>query len=663
MLYDRDIPRVVGWENKPVELETRSTWERRYNRKVGKAERPRAVLEWLIERKKYVGDSGDSSTVATEIVTRTRETPLYAFEQTYPFQPTARTLAIRALADIFLRHSSRSHYIWLVEGGWKSCLGPLSFSRFEDHIRQAEIYGVRSGGRWTRFGGLDHDLHRGDKEIFLEQSRVLATEFHGRDGWHQQVADEAAGGVHYFQALAVKQPYADYRDGLRARLLALDTARPDLAARARNAGMKSFAELEIFPNVSAGIRLPLSRGRTMLTDGPLTRIRYRGRHAVNVEKYVAWLYEPRVYMPRDDVHEYIARRVVARRVYPSNLPPTTQPPVNSGTSAARRVNTRSSSGERRPVRGRYALDIQDFWSGRNTPPDSLNRAIRLIAAVAPYYHATQDSAALAIEALIDGLPDVSFSDRLSAGQRGEVSRVVRQAVSSAFAAHVANAPEDAASRQRLDATHQSWAARGFNPFDKSTWGGATNALKLGTDFEWAAPETPVLDAAQVILKSEAKTAANVVKEIVRLVMGGDGEISIMLVRRVLRRYGVKPGSNRDNKPGKLMGLLRQKEWLILYEEARWHPRQIDGSQSPGKARRYGVGPALQHKIGMMAGVSQGKNNQKHPLLHHHAESPCLTDAELLELKDELARLLSRVTDVEQLTHDESEGLDRSLFLP
>ena len=66
---------------------------------------------------------------------------------------------------------------------------------------------------------------------------------------------------------------------------------PDLAARARAAGMKTLGELEIFPDTQKGFRLPLCAGRTMLLDRPLELVfdNRLKREIHDVIGYVTWL--------------------------------------------------------------------------------------------------------------------------------------------------------------------------------------------------------------------------------------------------------------------------------------------------------------------------------------------------------------------------------------
>ena len=648
MPYDDAIPRLNGWENKPVELDTRTVWERKYDRKVKKGETPQAILLWGIERKRYVppgGTLGDRSAT----VTRTIEVPLYAFEQTRKFKPDARTLAFRELARIFLRYSSKRHYLWQIEGAWKSCLGNLTFDHFLDHLKQKEIYGVRNGGKGTNFGGIDLDLHNGDPALFLEQLNALLDEFHGRDGWHFQVADQNAGGVHLFQVFSKPQPYQEYRDALRAKLVALNTKYPDLAKRAKEAGMKSLGEMEIFPNTQAGLRLPFCRNRTMLIDAPLAQITHRKKSVVDVERYIRWVDTPnKQYMPRDEVFNYIQTRLRPRTVPISdNIQDidTVNNDIYSGTT----VNKQRRQQSARLLKNNYALNIQQFWSGIDNMPDSLNEAILILSNIAPYYFNTQDIAVSAIEKMIDDLPNKSFSDRLSSGNRAAVSRVVNENVSSAFANHSSPSSNSIESRQLLDITFQKWSGVGFNPFDSTTWKVTAGAMKLGPDFDWTPEELQKLDDIRAVLKTDISTTAAFVKFILRLISGHDGEIAISLIEKQLLKHGIKVGSDRNRKASTVIRILKDWNWIIVREEHRWHVRQTDKSQSQGKARRYGIHKDMHDRFGGGESPILMKKELKYLLLHYQFDYQPFTEEEQAAFVSEYSRLRSKDSDVQTLT--------------
>ena len=642
MDYDPAIPRLRTWE-KPPELETRSRWERD-DRRVLKGEKPKAVQVYELTRKKYTGDaSADGEKApASETVTILREVGLYAFEQTKKFRPSPRTLALREFLGVYLRYSSSQYYLWYSDGEWNTCNGRLSAERFLDHISHKAIYGVRGNGRCTRFGGIDLDLHKGDRTIFLEQLSILLEEFHGREGWHFQVADINAQGVHFLQVFPEPLDYKLYRAALRTRLQSLDHKYPELAIRAKQAGMKSLGELEIFPNVKNGLRLPFCCGRTMLLDKPVAMILVRGKYVVDVEKYIFWVNTPKAYMPRKAVYEYISTRLRQDAVE--------QASVNSNkTLVNKQIQQKSTaSGSKgsvsNNVKGQYANKIVSFWSGKDAPPKMLNRQILLLANIAPFYYDSRDSAISAVEEMIDDLDDVEVSSRLTSGKRAAVSSVVKRNVKEAFAKSKFN--------PKLIATFESWVKRGFNPFDKSTWANSVGGLKLGVDFDWTPSDKSVLDQIQTILRTDEIQTAACVKELIRIVAGHDGELAITFVERLLVKHGIKKGSNRDRKATKVMKLLRDHNWIVLLSESSWHPRQSDKSQSSGLARRYGLGDGLQHKLISVPNYQRQQIDMDLLLPHH-----ILLDADIAELVIEQARLRARISDVDLLTEEDRKALD------
>lgn len=185
-------------------------------------------------------------------------------------------------------------------------------------------------------------------------------------------------------------------------------------------------------------------------------------------------------MPRDAVYSYVADRLIPRVRDQVNTQEPGAKQFNKQETATRHVNRPKSEKAERDIngssvmKGRFALDIQEYWTGTNTPPDSLNRAILLIANIAPLYYSDHKSAISAIEALIDGLPDISFSDRLSSGNRAAVSRVVVNSVLQTFA----DRQDSIESNATLAATYRVWTEKGFHPFNKSTWGDTAGSMTL-----------------------------------------------------------------------------------------------------------------------------------------------------------------------------------------
>lgn len=318
-----------GWNKLPRGLKTRGQWEL-LNRKVRKDEVPKALLAYSEIRR-----TGSTTTIHDDGTEEHREPQakvvldgvgVFAEEQTKPFKPSNLVLAYRAFYDYFVGHTSKSHYIWITSEDWLWCYGGLGRQRTKSHVDGLEEYGVIGGGgtlrETTRFGLIDHDLHDGDLDIFLEQQRILIDEFHGKDGWHVQVKNENAGGVHLIQVVP-EMDVADYRRKLLRKLQDLDLRNPGLEARARSVGMKSFSQLEIYPDRTHGIRLPLAKGRTVLLDRPLPlRTNIKGRQVQDVVGYIRWINDAeRAYMPTDEVFEYVRLRMKPSvRQLPPSLP-------------------------------------------------------------------------------------------------------------------------------------------------------------------------------------------------------------------------------------------------------------------------------------------------------------------------------------------------------
>lgn len=307
-----------GWNNVPRGFKTRSQWNL-LNRNVRKREPPKAQV--LFSVLKRTGSSGTIHDDGTEehreptVVVDVQRANLYGEEQTKPYNPSPLELAHRAYYAYFVSHTSRDYYIWITDEGWIWSYGLLGRQRVRSHIYGKGEYGVIGGGgsevETTRFGLIDHDLHEnGDLQVFLDQQRVLLAEFYGRDGWHVQVKNEGAGGVHLLQV--VPETYLDdYRQQLRRRLQLLDLQHPELAGRAQVMGMRTLGQLEIYPDKTNGIRLPLAHGRTVLLDRPLPLIlNCKGRLVQDVVGYIKWINNPkRSYMTADEVFDYAKARL------------------------------------------------------------------------------------------------------------------------------------------------------------------------------------------------------------------------------------------------------------------------------------------------------------------------------------------------------------------
>jgi hypothetical protein len=596
---DDSLPVFSSWKEVPPNHHTRNQWKKK-RRKVRKKEQPVARLRWsewsFVDVDRHECDG--TVTTSKEKILIQKECGLFSEDQTDPYRGTRRTWAINIFRNYFVRFASRAHYIWWVDepldGGnprWLHCDGRLQEWQFKMHLKGDEKYGVR-GGEWTHFGSIDHDLHEGDPDIFLEQFRILLDEFHGKDSWHFQVADKDAGGVHLVQTFRTPVLLESYRNTLRERLQDLDQRHPDLAARARAAGMKTLGELEIFPDSQKGFRLPLCAGRTMLLDRPLERVydKRLKREVHDVVGYVSWLSRAeKQYMSAEEVFQLVKGRLRL----PQPKPQVEKQEIKPDKSKTKRVPGGAGGlGSLGKMKGRYAQVLTDFWSGRLNVADTLNTGIRLLALPLPYYFDDQEEAIDLIERYIDDLPDLSFSSRLGSGNRAEVSRIVTNTVRQVYEGN-GGQPDPEASSEKLKATVAAWKKRGFDPTDKTTWhkASAVQPCNLAPEFFWQPDEVIKVGRLQRLLNVGLQVTSDAVKFFLRLVKGHTGEIAVSFVKNLLERFGVKCGHN--GKANQFLDLLRQWDWIRVTASEKWYSRE---TERKGRARTYAIGEAMVHKF-------------------------------------------------------------------
>ena len=109
--------------------------------------------------------------------------------------------------------------------------------------------------------------------MFLEQAAVLLNHFHGWGTWHYQVRLGQITGMHYILTFDHPKNLKKVIAIVRKRLVQLDQQHPDLAARAKAAGMPTFSKMEVFPaaeqrfSPAAVPRLPDAAGSTVADGG------------------------------------------------------------------------------------------------------------------------------------------------------------------------------------------------------------------------------------------------------------------------------------------------------------------------------------------------------------------------------------------------------------
>ena len=213
------------------------------------------------------------------------------------------------------------------------------------------------------------------------------------------------------------------------------------------------------------------------------------------------------------------------------------------------------------MKNRYRQKLVDFWSGKVTPADSLNTAIVLTARMLPFYYDDADDAIDFIEELVDDLPDDSFSDRLSSGNRKEVSRAIRNSVCKAFDNN-GGQPQVDESNVKLKFTKQAWDKADFNLIDRATWDRASSSL--GKYFHFTEPaQIKALSYLADILKVDLETCAEVTRQIIRI-GHTERELSIGYFAKVLKSFGISV--RHDGRVNHYLNALTQMKWLIKIRE-------------------------------------------------------------------------------------------------
>lgn len=565
----------------PDDLQSRSRWYEKFDRRVRSHEKPKAIVAW--EHQQYSWELTVEQLSGQEEWSRNKSTVitpvnLFSEDQTVPVAKSPRTKALEGLWEIFCAPSHHDFKILYLPDGPRTWRGKITKEDFRRHIRGIRDIAVRMG-RFTNFIGLDHDLHDGDRAVFEQQLKILLDELWGKSTWHLQVKETAAKGVHFFCVLDQPQMTEKVVADLRSLLSRLDARHPELATQARRFNMKSFSAMEIKPTESVGLRLPLAAERTMLIDKPLRRQTYRGQEEPDLVTYHDWLTKAAAgiapYMPKQEVFQFVSERLHSstkhNRVNTSIIVP---PGGDQPLPAAKEEGCESKK-----MKNCAWKQVTRAWSG-HMEADSLNHWIRQLSLYAPFRFTGQSEAVQVIEKFIDDLPDHSFSDRLMAGERTKVSAIIEQNVAQAFDGWKAQ-PDAEKSAKKLRAAWERWASTGRDPFDKSTWDRADaittyHDVELAQDFEWSPDEYEKIDQLAKLLNADLRAAASAAKYFIRLVMA-HGEVPRTWVVALLCDCGIRSKSKKLGKPKVFINFLLDLNWV--YVQAQHYTR---------RCRRFGV---------------------------------------------------------------------------
>jgi hypothetical protein len=591
------------------ELRSKSDWWFKHSRKIIKGQEPVAAVDY--DRRTLSWSEcvthGTEGTVTTSWTPRVVKVwdryPVFSLEQTVIVKKQVWTKAEEFLWDVFGQHTNKDYRVPKHLGDWRTFKLKVSREELKNHFYRIESehheFALRAGPE-TRFVGIDTDLHGDDPGIFSRQIEILLRRFYGRQNWHLAVADNELNGVHLLYCFPSPVPTKEAVDSLRAELVKLDAEHPELARQAIAAGMKTFSTMEIKPTESVALRLPLCKGRNVLLDGqPLGVVTRKGKQYPDIVTYAKWLKagweKDQGWLEASQNHdgvqaalEYVIRRIKSPQQKKGEEKHLLLTPPQSQKE---RIEGPKSQSDKAfgSFQGRTAQILNDFIEGRNNPNRSLNPFIRVLALFAPFKFRTSEEAEVRIKEMILGLPTWEMSARLTNNKWPKIEKEVYEAVSKAFNGWTGQS-DPQASEIKLRASWAAWERRGFDPFEIGTYQESRRTLRLGRDFEWQDEHLPAIEQIKCLLITDSETAAKATKHILRLI-DHNTECAVSLVKTVLESYGIKCGSKKYNKPGKLLSMLRDLGWLVMTAEEAYDRRGWDGPKQ-AKARSYRVGEMI-----------------------------------------------------------------------
>jgi hypothetical protein len=594
-----------GWEDVPKHFKTKAAWKRAFHT-VAKGEQSTATV--IVEQSRRF-DSIDAEYKVE------KSFKLFHVSQTKPTRKTALNTAQHEFWEHFGHHADRNKLIRWTKGkwqtgehgekwwdktadvwGWKIFQEHFGMDEAIDHLNGKEIYGV-FGAEKSSYLLIDLDLHNQPLDLFKNRFRVLLDAFWGKWRCHFQVSNEKAGGVHIILFFGVQSPLKTRRAWILKELAKLDEEHPGLGFTKIRGGKRGF-NIEVFPDPAKAHRLPLCRGRTMLLDKPLPLVKRRGKEVQDVVGYMAWLKNPdRQFMNKDEVFDFVGQKL--------DLACSSD---NSGRKPKEPGETKLKDGKAGqrvalPMKGRTRGAIVGFW-GRSEPGHfvHLNAAIAVTLRALYFEGLSQNEAVDLVIRYVDELTNPDLSSRL-ANNKSAIHEVIRRDANKIWDNNGGQVDNENSSK-KWRAVAQRWRDVGFKVSDKSTW---DRENRLGTvvdceDFEFTEDEKRLLvkEMAVVLVgKKQARKEAKqqeviwAVKFFLRYVKCHDGEISVSALPVILKDFDLKL-ANHD-KQQRFLDLL--KDWGWIYVRADYfHPDKHGGSRARGRARAYGIGPAMVGKL-------------------------------------------------------------------
>ena len=551
---------------------------------------------------------------------------LFHFSQTKEVRKTCLNVARRDFYEVFVAHASWQRQIKWTKGGyvypedgdrywddrlekwdWRTYKRKVSLGNLCEHQTGKEIFGIL-GGQRSYFLLIDLDLHNQPLDLFKIRLRLLLDRFHGKHRCHFQVADKGARGVHIILFFGTAGVLSTRLKWLLRELSEIDETYPSGQFIKTENSVRKF-NIEVYPNISHAVRLPLARHRKMLLDKPLALTESRGKSVQDVVSYMDWLKqepENRTFMPKADVLEYVMDRLDLSCAASSIADESkTDEERNNVLEPEQTSKTpKVTRQENLPLKGKTRKAIVGFWqNGEETHFLHLNSAINTTLGALQAEGMTEDDAVDVVFSFAEDIPNKDISSRLTGDLKAVHKEITRNA--KRIWANPANS--------KWELSVACWQSYGFRVSDKSTW----SAKPLPPE-----REEVVVDCEEITFNQSERD--QIVKKIAPLLVGKKQankkekqneveravayflryvrccprEIPYKHVGDILSDFRIKWGN--DQKKGKFLRLLVSLNWIYVKSKP-FHP--VVGV---GRATAYGIGAAMAEKFSLPLPSSNNK---------------------------------------------------------
>lgn len=582
------------WRQVPASFATRTQWLKQC-RKIKPNEKPTA--RWVSTVEANEGDFGEVWLNDPDLYLLVeKEIPLFHIDQTMHVSLTPRSIAYLGFEEIFYESVRKDRHIlrnenWITVKArpgadfyWGKCL--LTRQLVRQHINGSKIIGVM-GVEKTRFVAIDHDFHGNDRDVFLEQATALLNHFHGWGTWHHQVRLGEITGMHFVLTFERLKKTEKVVAIVRKRLVQLDLEHPDLAVRAKAAGMPTFSRMEIFPHPNKGFRLPLCKGYQMLLDRPLPLTEVRGKQTQDVVGYVNWLNDPsRKYMPKQDILDLLKNNL--------GISNTKTPVVKSPVIVAKQISKQKTPSEIGSLKGCCRQKVVGFWSGTFNPKGSLNPFIMVSARILFFEGVAEESAVELLMEYVRAIPTDAYgcSKRLADEDWSSIDLSIQNDVTKAYSNNAGQKDSDVSSA-KLKMAVACWQKIGFRLSDRTTWNHDGKRFEDIIQICWSDEEKKNISCilGPALGRKHAHLACDVAGGIVKLVARqhalengmGYGYWATFLKDQ----YGISCGNR--NKVARIIRACETMELVKVHCKAIWGQRR-------GMATIYSLGELARNVI-------------------------------------------------------------------